>query len=120
MRPFGAADGGVVPKIAGGALADDAAVLEEVAAAADLQALTGILLDQQHAEPQVLDAAERLEQLLAHERGEAERGLIEQQHLRVRHERPADGQHLPLAARHGARELALALGEAGKKGEHLL
>ena len=117
---IGAAHGRIVLQVAGRTLADDAAVLQEIAAAADRQALRGVLLDQQHADAQVLDAAERLEQLLAHQRREAEGRLIEQQHLRVRHERPADGQHLPLAAAHGAGELAPALGEPREEGQHLL
>jgi len=37
----------------------------------------------------------------------------------MRHEGPADGQHLPLAAAHGAGELAHALGEPGEEGQHL-
>ena len=117
---IGTAHGRVALQVAGRTLADDAAVLQEIAAAADRQTLRSVLLDQQHADAEVLDAAERLEQLLAHQRREAERRLVEQQHLRVRHQGPADGQHLPLAAAHGAGELAHALGETGEEGQHLL
>ena len=67
--------------------------------------------------PSSLTRPSACEQLLAHQRREAERGLVEQQDLRLRHQRPADRQHLLLAAAHGARELAHALAEARKQGQ---
>ncbi len=42
---------------------------------------------------------------------QAEAGLVEQQQLGLAHQRPADRQHLALAARHGAGTLAAPLGK---------
>jgi hypothetical protein len=57
-------------------------------------------------------ARERLEQFAAHQRREAERGLVQQQQSRRRHQRAADRDHLLLAAAHGAGDLRAALGKA--------
>ena len=51
----------------------------------------------------------------AHERRKAERGLVEQQNFRRRHQRAADRHHLLLAAAHGAGLLGEALGQPGKQ-----
>ena len=115
-----AAHGRVVLQLRGRAVADDASILQEIATAGDGEPLPGVLLHQQHADAQLLDARQRLEQLLAHERREAQRRLIQQQDVGVRHQRAADGNHLPLATAHGAGELAQALGETRKQGEHAL
>ena len=62
--------------------------------------------------PQRTDQVEdRLDDL----RREAERGLVEQQELRLGHERAGDGEHLLLAARQRAGELLAALGSTGKR-----
>src|SRR5215218_1755814 len=60
------------------------------------------------------------EQLLAHERRQAERRLVQQQHVRLRHQCPSDRDHLLLAAAHGPRRLAQTFGEARKQGEDAL
>ena len=52
------------------------------------------------------------------ERREAERGLVEQQQPRPAHQRPGDGQHLLLAARHRAAPLVDPLLEAREQDEH--
>ena len=102
----------IVAQRGGAPLPDDAAGLDQVAAVGDVQALLGVLLDQQDTDSGLADARERLEQLAAHQRREAERRLVEQQQLRRRHQRAADRHHLLLAAAHGARKLRAALGEA--------
>ena len=111
----GAPHGRIVAQPLRGALADNAAVLQEVPAVGNGQRLTGVLLHQQHAHAHVLDAAERLEQLAADQRREAERRLVQQQDVGRRHQRPADGHHLPLAAAHGVGGLPHALGEPGEQ-----
>ena len=60
------------------------------------------LLDEQDREPTVADRRERLEDDVDDARRQAERGLVEQQHLGVRDERPRDRELLLLAARERA------------------
>ena len=52
-----------------------------------------------------LIVADRLEDLLDQHRGQPHRRLVQQQQARPGHEGAADGQHLLLAAREGARHL---------------
>ena len=54
------------------------------------------------------------EDLLHQQRGKAHGGLIHQHDLGVRHEGPAGGQHLLLAAGQRARQLAVALFQPGE------
>ena len=103
----------------GAALADNPTVLDEIAAVGNGQALVRVLLHQQHADAEASDAGERLEQLLADQRRQAERRLVEQKQTRMRHQRPADAHHLLLAAAHGADNLLLALGQARKQRQDL-
>ena len=58
-----------------------------------------LLLDEQHREPTVPDRRERLEDDVDHSRGQAERGLVEQQDLGVGHESPRNRKLLLLTAR---------------------
>ena len=50
--------------------------------------------------------------------GEAERGLVEQEHLGGGHEAASEGQHLLLAARHLAGEVAALAAQDGEEVEH--
>ena len=74
-----------------------------------------ILLDKKNGEALVLQRADGISEILDDEGGEPLGGLIENQAVRVRHQRPADGEHLLLSAGKGAGPLVLALAEAGKK-----
>ena len=56
------------------------------------------LLDEQDRETAVADRRECLEDQVDHARSEPERGLVQEQHLRVRDERPRDRELLLLAA----------------------
>ena len=59
----------------------------------------GVLLSREHAEALfAVEPPHNLENLLNQLRPEPHRGLVEQDHLRARHQRPADGRHLLLAA----------------------
>ncbi len=78
----------VVLQLRGGAFADDAAVLQQVAAVGDGQARPRVLLHQQHADAQLLDARQRLEQLAADQRRETRATA-----------RPAAGCRAPTSAR---------------------
>ena len=61
------------------------------------------LLDEQHREPAVLDRGERVEDDVDDARREAERRLVEQQHVGLGDERPRDRELLLLAAGERAR-----------------
>ena len=83
--------------------------------------MEGVLLDQEHGE--LFALVERVdggENLLHQERREAERGFVEQEQPRPRHQRAADRQHLLLAARQRAAALAEPLLEAREQREHAL
>ena len=58
-----------------------------------------------------MDGADDREHLVHDRRGEPERGLVQQQQPRARHQRAADRHHLLLAAGERARGLAAPLGE---------
>ncbi len=60
------------------------------------------------------------EDVLHHERGEPHRRLVEHHEAGAGHERPADGEHLLLAARERAGELPLPLLEDGEERVHAL
>ena len=71
-----------------------------------------VLLDQEDGQALGLEADEDAADLADDERGEPFRRLVEEQHPAVGEERPADGQHLLLAARERAARLGFALPEA--------
>ena len=111
----GLAHGRIGGKVAGFAVADDAAGLDQIAAVGDGEALAGILLDEQHADAGLAHLGERLEKFVGEHRRQAERRLVEEQDLGRRHHRPADRHHLLLAAAHRPRLLAEALLESREK-----
>src|SRR5215471_19176286 len=106
----------------GGTVEHDAAVLHHVAVVGNGECDRGALLDQQDSDRKLApDLGEALRQVLDHHRREAERELVDQQELGSAHQRAAERQHLPLAARQKAAEPAAQLGEPGEELEdHLL
>src|SRR6202022_2695144 len=76
----------------------DASRLEHVAAVREPERLHEVLLDEQHGGALRVDAANRFEDGLHHERGEAQRRLVEDEQARARHEGATDREHLLLAA----------------------
>src|SRR6266542_2626881 len=86
-------------ELVGLAVEDDPAALHDVAVIRDLEGEVRVLLDEQ--ERGLLLPVHPLddpEDLADEERGEAEGRLVEEDELRARHERAADGEHLLLAA----------------------
>src|SRR5262245_324781 len=97
-------DVGVFAQAVRGTLQHDPPVLHHVAVVSDRQRQGGVLLDQQHGQLFLLvHALDDLEDLVHQHGRQAERRLVEQDHLRARHERAADDQHLLLAAGEVAR-----------------
>src|SRR5438876_2374483 len=108
-------DVGVLPQRFGGTLENDAAVLHDIAAVGDIERHGGVLLDQEHGQAALFaQPADDPEDLLDEPRRQAERGLVEQNHLGLGHQRPADHQHLLLAARKITRGLVAALPQRRK------
>src|SRR5438128_407707 len=110
----------VVQELAARAAHDDAAVLEHVGALRDLERHGDVLLDQQDGEAALVEEVDGAQHLLHHQRGEAERGLVEHDELGRTHQAAADGEHLLLAAGHGAGDLRAALLEPREQREHIL
>ena len=85
---------------------------DDVAAVGDADRLGEILLGHQHGEPilffQLLDL---IDGAADQDRGEPDRGLVDQQDARRQHQRPPERQHLLLAAAQTPRELASPLRE---------
>ena len=77
----------------------------------DAQRLVQVLLDQQHADAAPVDRLDQAEDLLHHDRHQAERGLVEDDQARLGHQAAGDRQHLLLAAAHRARQLVAPLGQ---------
>jgi len=93
---------------------------EHVGAIRDLQRHRDILLDEAGSSAAPVKDADAVQYLLHHEGRQAERGLVEQDELRLPIRAAADGEHLLLAARQGAGELVAPLGEPRKHAEHVL
>src|SRR5712691_13508 len=78
-----------------------------------------VLVDHQDRLAGRLQRGEASPDLLAHQRRESLGRLVENEEVRIGHERPADGEHLLLAAREPAAEVVHAPGEAGEECQHL-
>jgi hypothetical protein len=111
----------VLPQPTGGAVVDHLASPQQVGRRGDLEGGGGRLLHQEARCSQLpVESHDGVEQGLHHERGEAERQLVDHHHLRLGQQRPADDQHLLLAAGQAPGDLRPALGQPGEYGEDRL
>src|SRR5918995_2224709 len=106
------ADRGVLAQLRGRGGVHDRARLKDVAAGGDLERHVRVLLDEQERGALLVDLADDLEDPLYEQGRETHRGLVEEQEFGAAHEGAADGEHLLLAAAHGASLLLRALFEA--------
>src|SRR5206468_8296177 len=120
LAEIGLADPRVARELRRRALGHDPPLLEDVGAGRDGEGLRDVLLDQQDRDALGVDPGDDLEDLVDDLRRQAERGLVEQQEARHRHQRPPDRDHLLLAARERAGELSPALAQDGESGEDAL
>ena len=105
----------VVGERLGVAVHHHAAVLQNVAVAREAQRHIGVLLGEQERHAfLVVEVFDDHENLLDDLRRQPHRRLVEQDHLRARHQRAADRAHLLLAARGVAGQRILALGQLGE------
>src|SRR5207248_10395315 len=80
-------------------LAEDATAPQDVRAGGEPQRASRRLLDHDERLPLVAQLREPLVHLVGHDRREAERGLVEEQDLRLRHQGTAEREHLLLSPR---------------------
>src|SRR4051794_18556505 len=89
----------VVAQFVRGAVEHDLALLHDVAVACHRKRGAGVLLDEKNGDAEVtVDFVDDRENLFHQQRRQAHRGLVHQDHLRARHQRAADREHLLLAA----------------------
>src|SRR5438445_4855317 len=97
---------------------DDGTVVDDVDPVGELQRHLGVLLDEQHADALALQLADGVHHRVHDHRGEALRGLVEEQELRAGHEGAGDGEHFLLAAGKQPAFALQALAQAGEALEH--
>ena len=83
----------------------DLAQLQHIAVIRNFQRGQSVLLHHEDGRPLGSDGLEGLKNILNDQRSQTQGGFIQQQNLRVRHQRPANGQHLLLTAGEGSRLL---------------
>src|SRR5262245_60185572 len=109
-------DVGMAAQALGGAVEHDAAVLHHIAVVRDLERHRRALLDDQDGDAELAsDLGEPAQKILDHDRGEAERELVDQQQLRPADEGAGERQHLPLAAGKEPADAGLELAEPRKE-----
>src|SRR5215211_8118378 len=111
---------GVVAQRLGPIRQRDLAGLQHIAPLRDAKREVRVLLHEQDRGALAIDLRDRLVDPLNEDRRDAHRRLVEQEQLGARHQCPSDGEHLLLAARHGARLLLLALLETREELEYAL
>src|ERR1700722_1283007 len=105
----------VAAQLVGGPRTMHAPMLERVDEIGDLEGKIDVLLHEDDGDAALGEADHDLEDLVDHQRREAERRLVEQQKLGVPHQRPADRQHLLLAAGKPTGRLSVSLAEDRKQ-----
>jgi len=100
---------------ADGAGCDEPPGLEHISAGGERERAPRVLLDEQDRDAVLVDAPNHPEDLAREDRRQPERGLVEEQQPRPRHQRAADREHLLLAAREGAGDLRLPIAEHGEE-----
>src|SRR5215467_12286841 len=113
----GSADAGIGGQLAGGAADHQVPRLQHVGARGQDQSASRVLLDEQDGHPFGVEARDDVEDLAGETWGQAQRGLVEEKQARPDHEGARYREHLLLAARERARELARSLTEPGKESE---
>src|SRR4051812_45999708 len=108
----------VVAQVLGRVGEHHVAGLEHVAPGRDVERVVGVLLDEHDRRALRVDLADDLVDAVDDDRREPERRLVEEQELRLRHDRAPDREHLLLAAGHRPALLALALLQAREQRVH--
>ena len=114
---IGGGDGFVAPQFVGLAAEHDAAGFQHVAVIGDRKSHARVLLDQQD-RGVAPDFRDDPEHRLHDDRREAERGLVQQQQPRLRHQAAGDRDHLQLAARQGPAQRIGERPDVRKQVEH--
>jgi hypothetical protein len=102
-----------------GAAERNAAGLEHVRPRAQLQGQARVLFDEQHRHAAgAIQPRQVLGKVVDDHGRQAQRQLVDGQHIRLRHERPADRHHLLLAAGQGPGDPPTHLGQRREQLEH--
>src|SRR5262245_27330173 len=112
------ADRLVLTELTGGAVIADLSLLEHVHAIGQIERESHVLLGEEDREPVGLELPDLLLQVLDDEWGEPFRRLVEEEELRIAHQRACDREHLLLAARQEAALTTLELAELREEIEH--
>src|SRR3990172_1564560 len=116
----GLADIVVVQEVPASTFPGDAASLQHVRAVGQLQRAIHVLLDEQDGEALIPQLANGPVEPVDDDGREPQGRLVQHQKPRPGHERPADRQHLLLAAAEAPRQLRPPLPQNGKQRTHLL
>src|SRR5687768_13743334 len=90
---------------------DDAPGFEHISPTSDAQRLVYVLLNEQNADPFLVDALDSAEHVEHHLGRQPKGRLVEYQQSGLSHEGPADSKHLLLSPRKRSGGLAAAFGE---------
>src|SRR5262245_20507776 len=96
------------------------ALLEHVRAVAHLERAARVLLDHHHRGARGANLQDLVEDQIHDERGQAHRGLVQQEEPGSEQERAPDLEHSSLAPAQAFRPLLASLGEPWEEGEHTL
>src|SRR5262249_13728917 len=102
------------------AASHQASDLEEVSVVGDLQGLACVLLDHEDRQAARVDLPDLVEEAVQNLRRQAERGLVQEEESRPRHQGAGDREHLLLAAGERAGELCLSLAQPREQREDLV
>src|ERR1700722_16744444 len=110
----------VAAQLVGGPRAMHAPMLEGIDEIGNLKGKIDVLLHKDDGDPALGQADHDLEDLVDNQRRKTKRRLVEQQQLGVAHQRPADRQHLLLAAGKPTGRLPVSLAESRKQSIDLI
>src|SRR3954454_4787509 len=109
-------DVGMAAQAGGGAVEHDPAVLHHVAVVGDLQRHGRALFDDEDGDAELApDFDQPAQQIFHHDRGKAERELVDQQQFGPADDGARERQHLPLAAGQQPADAGLELAHPGKE-----
>ncbi len=89
---------GVIDQLGGVALKSDPARFENVSIMRHFKGTVGILFNEKDRVTLAVQFEDDIKDCIDHNGSESQGGFVEKENLRVRHEAPANGKHLLLAA----------------------
>ncbi len=90
---------GVIDQLGGVAFKAHSARFKDVSIMRHFEGTVGVLFNEKDRVTLTIQFDDDIKDCIDHNGGESQGGLVEKENLRVRHEAPANGKHLLLAAR---------------------